>query len=318
LKTCRIKILYPTNVAGRPEVPAGVTLVDYNPAEPIPPEHHDAQVLVSWGSSVTLMRAAAKQLTNLRWVQSLAAGPDVELAAGFGPDVVITSGRTLHNETVAEHALALILAGLRGLRQLIPAQAEHQWRGEFGGMRIEGADGRVETLFGARVLIWGFGAIAECLAPHLSALGAQVTGVARRAGQRAGYPVISAETLPAALPETDVLVMILPHAPGTRAALNAERLAALPTHAWVVNVGRGTTVDEDALVDALRAGRLAGAALDVFATEPLPADSPLWEAPNVIITPHAAGGRPRQHAQLVAENLAAWQAGRPLRNVVAR
>lgn len=313
-----MKVLYPTNVAGRPEPPPGVTLVDYDPRAPIPERDHDAEVLVSWGSTPALMSSAAAQLTRLRWVQSLAAGPDVEVAAGFAPGVVITSGRSLHDETVAEHALALILAGLRGLRQLIPAQAEHRWRSDLGGVRVEGADGRVETLSGANVLVWGFGAIGQCLAGHLTALGATVTGVARSAGQRAGYPVIADGDLAAELERTEVLVMILPHAEDTRHALNADVLAHLPKRAWVVNVGRGSTVDEDALVDALRAGRLAGAALDVFGTEPLPAGSPLWEAPNVIITPHAAGGRPRAHAALVTENLAALLEGRPLRNTVDR
>ncbi|HTK68024.1 MAG TPA: NAD(P)-dependent oxidoreductase [Pseudonocardia sp.] len=313
-----MKVLYPTNVAGRPELPPGVTLVDYDPRAPIPEQDHDAEVLVSWGSTPALMRSAAAQLTRLRWVQSLAAGPDVEVAAGFAPGVVITSGRSLHDETVAEHALALILAGLRGLRQLIPAQAEHRWRSDLGGVRIEGADGRVETLSGANVLIWGFGAIGQTLAPHLTALGASVTGAARSAGRRAGYPVIAEQDLPDELARTDVLVMILPHSPDTRAALDATMLAHLPARAWVVNVGRGSTVDEDALVAALVEGRLAGAALDVFDTEPLPPESPLWEAPNVIITPHAAGGRPRAHAALVAENLAALLAGRPLRNTVSR
>lgn len=313
-----MKILYPTNVVGRPQPPGGVTLADYDPRAPIPQRDHDAEVLVSWGSTHELMSSAAAQLTRLRWVQSLAAGPDVEVAAGFAPDVVITSGRSLHNETVAEHALMLILAGLRGLRQLIPAQAEQRWRSELGGVRIEGADGRVETLAGANVLIWGFGAIGQCLAPHLTALGASVTGAARSPGERAGYPVIADDDLADELGRTDVLVMILPHAPDTRAALNTAVLAHLPRRAWVVNVGRGSTVDEDALVEVLRTGRLAGAALDVFATEPLPPGSPLWEAPNLIITPHAAGGRPREHAALVAENLAAFLEGRPLRNTVDR
>jgi phosphoglycerate dehydrogenase-like enzyme len=313
-----VKVLYPTNVSGRPDLPSDVTLVDYDPRQPIPAEHHDAEVLVSWGSTVTLMRAAAAQLTRLRWVQSLAAGTDVEVAAGFDGGVQITSGRSLHDDTVAEHALALILAGVRGLAQLVPAQAERRWRSDLGGVQIEGADGRVQTLSGANVLVWGFGSIGRRLAPLLTALGARVTGVARTAGERAGYPVIAAADLPGALPDTDVLVMILPNAPDTRAALNAELLAALPSRAWLVNVGRGATVDEDALVDALRAGRLAGAALDVFRTEPLPEDSPLWSAPNVIITPHSAGGRPRAHAALVAENLAALREGRPLRNLVQR
>ncbi|WP_028922691.1 NAD(P)-dependent oxidoreductase [Pseudonocardia acaciae] len=313
-----MKLLYPTNVDGLPEAPADVTVVGYDPRLPIPAEHHDAEVLVSWGSTTELMREAADRLTKLRWVQGLAAGPDEVLAAGFAPDVAITSGRSLHDDTVAEHALALILAGLRGLHLLVAAQPEHRWRADLGGPRVERADGRLETLHGANVLIWGFGAIAETLAPLLTALGATVTGVARRAGERAGYPVRAAADLPALLPGTDVLVMILPHAPDTANALSAELLALLPARSWLVNVGRGSTVDEDALVDTLRAGRIAGAALDVFRTEPLPADSPLWTLPNVIITPHTAGGRPRGAAALVTENLAAFLAGRPLRNAVDR
>lgn len=313
-----MKVLYPTNVSGLPSVPDGVRLVRYDPARPIPTEHHDAEVLVSWGSTIGLMREAAAQLTKLRWVQGLAAGPDEVLAAGFADDVRISTGRSLHDETVAEHALALVLAGLRGLHLLIPAQAEHRWRTDLGGPRVERPEVWRETLHAANVLIWGFGAIGQRLAPLLTALGARVSGVGRRAGRRAGYPVISTDLLPEALPHTDVLVMILPNAPETRHALNAELIARLPRAAWLVNVGRGATVDEEALVEALRAGTIAGAALDVFATEPLPGDSPLWELPNVIITPHTAGGRPRDAAALVEANLAAYVAGRPLRNEIQR
>ena len=100
--------------------------------------------------------------------------------------------------------------------------------------------------------------------------------------------------------------------------LNAETLAALPGHAWVINVGRGDAVDEDALLSTLRADGIGGAALDVTAVEPLPADSPLWDAPNLIITPHAAGGRPLGGLDLLADNLAALRAGEPLRNPVHR
>lgn len=313
-----MKVLYPTNVDGVPEVPDGVQLIQFDPTRAIPAEHRDAEVLVTWGSTVELMREAAVQLSGVRWVQSLAAGPDDVLAAGFGEHVRITSGRSLHDDTVAEHALALILGGLRGLNQLLAAQPEHRWRGDLGGPRVERADGRLETLHGANVLIWGFGAIAGRLAPLLTALGARVTGVARTSGTRAGYPVIDAEMLPHALPGTDVLVMILPHGPDTRHALGADLLGLLPPRAWVVNVGRGSTVDEDALATVLRAGKLAGAAVDVFETEPLPAGSPLWELPNVIITPHTAGGRPRMAAALVSANLAAYRAGRPLSNEVTR
>jgi phosphoglycerate dehydrogenase-like enzyme len=168
------------------------------------------------------------------------------------------------------------------------------------------------------VLIWGFGGIAGTLAPLLRALGAEVTGVARSAGERHGFPVRTAGDLPGLLPGTDVLINILPATAATEKALGADVLAQLPPHAWVINVGRGATLDEDALLAALRAGRLGGAALDVFETEPLPPSSGLWAEPNVIISPHAAGGRPLGAAGLIRENLDAVLAGRPARNVVDR
>jgi phosphoglycerate dehydrogenase-like enzyme len=142
--------------------------------------------------------------------------------------------------------------------------------------------------------------------------------VARSAGERSGFAVIAEESLERELRRTDVLIMILPATAGTLRALDAPRLAELPPHAYVVNVGRGSTVDEPALVAALAAGRLAGAALDVTDTEPLPADSPLWSAPNLVLTPHAAGGRPVGADDLIAANLRALLAGRGLRNVVER
>ena len=166
--------------------------------------------------------------------------------------------------------------------------------------------------------IWGFGSIALRLAPLLTALGAQVTGVASRAGERSGYPVVGADGLDALLTETDLLVSLLPAVPATRHILDARLLSLLPASARFVNVGRGATVDEAALVDALRSGQLAGAALDVMETEPLPADSLLWDAPRLILTPHVAGGRPRGAAAFLAEQLTAWRADSGPRNVVTR
>jgi phosphoglycerate dehydrogenase-like enzyme len=166
------------------------------------------------------------------------------------------------------------------------------------------------------VTVWGFGSIGRTLEPHLTALGATVTGVGRRARQEGDVTVIDEAHLHDQLAQTDVLIMILPSTPATRGAVDADTLAALPAHAWVVNVGRGDAVDEPALMDALRGGRIGGAALDVTSIEPLPADSPLWDTPNLIITPHAAGGRPLGALDLLAENVNALLAGRPLRNVV--
>ncbi|MFM2475556.1 NAD(P)-dependent oxidoreductase, partial [Burkholderia cenocepacia] len=130
------------------------------------------------------------------------------------------------------------------------------------------------TLRDARVTIWGYGSIGSTLAPHLQALGAHVTGAATRARTEGDVEVVDRDALPALLQRTDVLVMILPATDATRHALDARLLAQLPSHAWVVNVGRGATVDETALVAALEAGALGGAALDVTEVEPLPSSSP--------------------------------------------
>ena len=313
-----MKLLLPDSLPLAPAVHEGVRTVRYDSSAPVPDEHLDADALVVWGSSGADLRAVAGRMPRLRWVQTLAAGPDSVLAAGFPDDVVITSGSGLHDRPVAEHALGLILALLRRLPAAIRAQEEHRWADELGGLQPLHPEGAVTTLLGARVLVWGLGSIGQTVAPFLAQLGAQVRGVARSAGERSGFAVVAEEDLREELGRTDVLLMILPSTAATTRALDAERLAALPAHAYVVNVGRGSTVDEPALVAALSDGRIAGAALDVTDTEPLPADSPLWDAPNMLLTPHAAGGRPVGSDELISANLAALLAGRDLRNLVER
>jgi phosphoglycerate dehydrogenase-like enzyme len=313
-----MKLLLPNSIPLAPSLPGGVQTVVYDAARPVPDQHLDAEALVVWGSSAADVRAVAGRMPKLRWVQTLAAGPDSVLEAGFPDAVVITAGTGLHDRPVAEHALALVLALLRRLPAAGRAQAEHRWADEIGGVQPLHPDGPVTTLLDARVLVWGFGSIGQTLAPLLDQLGARVRGIARSAGERAGFPVVAEDDLREELRQTDVLVMILPSTPATTGALDADRIAALPRTAYIVNVGRGSTVDEPALVAALSEGRIAGAALDVTGTEPLPADSPLWEAPDLILTPHAAGGRPVGADELVSTNLSALLAGRDLRNVVDR
>ncbi len=313
-----MKLLLPDSIDLDVDTLHDVEIVVYAIDRPIPEDHTDAEALVVWGNRPDQLRDTATRLTRLRWVQTLAAGPDEVLAAGLDPAIVITAGQGMHDGPVAEHALALVLAAARRLNLLIRAQVGRRWAGELGGRQPVVPVSSFRTLRGARVAIWGFGGIAATLAPHLTALGATVTGVARRAGERHGFPVVTAGDLPDILPRTDVLINILPAAPDTRHAVDARVLALLPAHAWLVNVGRGSTVDEAALLAAIREHRLAGAALDVFETEPLPPESPLWDEPNVIISPHAAGGRPIGAADLIAHNLAALRAREPLHNVVER
>lgn len=312
-----MKVLVPTTVALEVALPEGTDVVRYDPDLPIPDGADDAEVLVLWGMRLERLQEASQRLRSLAFVQLVSAGHEYLADAGFAEDVVVCNGRGLHDRPVAEHALALMLAAARSLHRAQDAQRERRWHSELGGIQpIDGA-ARFTTLHGARVLIWGYGSIGSTLASMLTGLGAIVTGVARTARLEGAIRVVAAESASAELPSTDVLVLILPSTAETRKIVDEQVLSALPSHAWVVNVGRGDAIDQEALVEALAAGTLAGAALDVTTPEPLPADSPLWSAPNLILTPHAAGGRPEGVGHLLAENLERWAAGHPLRNVVS-
>lgn len=294
---------------------AGHDVVLFNETAPIPTEHRDAEALVLWGGggsgSAGVLRAMPGYLPRLRWIQSLAAGPDNLLAAGFPASVAITSGRHFHDRTVAEHAVALALGCVRRLPEAVRAMDAHQWRAELGGAQPLHDPARLTTLIDARTLVWGFGAIGRTTARLLTAVGARVRGVARSAGQRDGFEVLAVSDIEGALPDTDLLVMVLPATPETRHALSAERLALLPQRAVVVNVGRGHTVDQEALAGALRSGAVGAAGIDVTDPEPLPPDSSLWGAPNLLLTPHAAGGRVEGATARILRNAAIVEATPP-------
>lgn len=306
-----MKLLIPTDAPfSLDPAPEGFDVIGYDPTRSIPDDLLDADAAVVWGFAADHLSDFAQRMPRLRWVQAMTAGPDALLAAGLPDRVQVTVGRGFHDATVTEHAMALTLALVTRLPHYLRLQGGHVWDGP-GFRPLHSAD-RVATLIGARVLIWGFGSIGQHMAPLFTGLGAHVRGVASTAGDRGGYECFTEDALPQLLPATDVLVLVLPATPATRHALNAARMAALPRTALVVNVGRGSCVDEAALNAALRAGQLGGAGLDVFETEPLPVDSPLWDAPNTIITPHAAGGRPVGVEAAVRANAARFLAGEPL------
>lgn len=313
------KLLYPTSLAIDPTLLEGynVSLHAYDVKKPIPEEHIDAEILVTWTNPVPQLKEEAKRLTKLRWIQSLAAGPNDVLSAGFDASkITICTGSGLHDHTVAEHTLGLLLNAARRFFEMRDYQLQGKWPGHLGGPQPDRPKGKFTTLQDANIVVWGFGNIAKMLTPWLTALGANVTGIARSSGVRNGVEVYSEDKLVELLPKTDALVMILPGSDATKHVLNADRLKQLPNHAWVVNVGRGTSIDEAALAKALENGEIGGAALDVFETEPLPADSAFWRTPNTIVSPHAAGGRPQDPEALIAYNLRKFLAGQELKNIV--
>ncbi|KAK3723256.1 hypothetical protein LTR37_001979 [Vermiconidia calcicola] len=292
-----------------------VTLHAYDPKKQLPDDLLDAEILVTWTNSSDNLKHAASNMKNLKWIQSCAAGPNDVLNAGFDASkIVVCTGSGLHDHTVAEHSLALLLCAARRLDEMKECQLQGEWPGHLGGPQPDRPKGKFTSLRGANVTIWGFGNIAKNLTPMLTTLGATMRGIARSSGVRNGVEVYGDDKLDDILGQTDALVMILPGSDSTKNVLNDLRLRLLPKHAWVVNVGRGTSIDEEALANALEKGDIGGAALDVFVTEPLPESSRLWKTPNTIISPHAAGGRPQDAEQLIVKNLRRFLAGQDLDN----
>lgn len=314
-----MKLLYPTSLTLDIKSLEGfsVDLISYDAKQQIPDQHLDAEALVTWTNTPDNLKHAAQNMKNLKWIQSLAAGPNDVLNAGFDASkITVTTGSGLHDHTVAEHTLGLLLASARKFHEMRDYQTSGKWPGHLGGPQPDRPAGAFTTLRDAKVTVWGFGNIAKTLTPWLRSLGAEVRGIARSAGVRDGVEIYGEDKMPELLKNTDALVMILPGSDSTKQALNSERLKQLPKHAWIVNVGRGTTIDEAALDKALTNGEIGGAALDVFETEPLPESSPLYKQKNVILSPHAAGGRPQGAEALIADNLRRFRAGQQLKNVI--
>jgi phosphoglycerate dehydrogenase-like enzyme len=270
-----------------------------------------ARAEVTFGIDWWRPHAMRDNCPRLRWIQGTSAGmADILRRAGLSADgLVVTTAAGVHAVPMAEFALAGALHFVKGVPELRARQAERRW-----------ARYTTASLAGRRALVVGLGAIGREVARVFSVLGVEVWGAGRPArtydvpGVRRYLPYTE---LAGALPRADVLVLCVPLTAETTGLIGAAELALLPPDAIVVNVARGRVVDERALAAALRAGRLRGAALDVFATEPLPAKSPLWELDNVLVSPHSAATLAEENARITeifADNLRRWLAGRPLRN----
>jgi phosphoglycerate dehydrogenase-like enzyme len=252
---------------------------------------------------------------SLRWVHIHSAGVDRPVYQRLlAKGVQVTTSSGANASVVAHSALAGVLALARHLPQLWAAQRERRWSPLL-------ASGLPRDLDGQHAVLVGWGPIAQAIGRLLLAFGLRVSVVRqqdRPAG--AGFATVPAARLHEVLPQADWLLLACPLNDATRGLIDARALALLPPSARLVNVARGELVDEPALVEALRSGRLAGAFLDVFAHEPLPADSPLWELPNVIATPHSAGfsdGNAARVQRLFLDNLRRWCAGEALHHCAA-
>jgi phosphoglycerate dehydrogenase-like enzyme len=241
----------------------------------------DTEILLSWDFRADVLERVWPGARRLRWVHWAGAGVDAALFPGFrDSNVVLTNARGVFDQPIAEYVLGLVLCMAKGFPRTVLAQQRRQW-----DFRLS------ESIAGRDALVVGAGNIGRAIGATLRAAGMRVSGVGRSA--RGGDPVFGEvhafDELDRLLGDADYVINITPSTPATRGLFPAGRFRRMKVGARFINVGRGDAVDEPALVEALREGSLAGAALDVFAEEPLPASSPLWEMDNVIISPHMSG-----------------------------
>jgi phosphoglycerate dehydrogenase-like enzyme len=257
---------------------------------------------------------------RLRWVHSAAAGVGTALYPEMvASDVVLTNSAGVHAIPIAEYVLAGVLHFFRGLDVASEQQRESRWDKAF----FVAEDSPVREVGGARILVVGAGGIGGQVGLRFAALGATCVGV-RRHPERGAPPgferVVGPDALDAELPDADVVVLTAPLTSESSGLFTAERLKRLKNGSILVNVARGALVDENALVEELRSGRLRGAVLDVFRTEPLASDSPLWQLRSVLLTPHTSPVSPGRFwpraLELFRDNWRRYDRGEPLRNLV--
>jgi phosphoglycerate dehydrogenase-like enzyme len=257
-----------------------------------------------------------RQARRLRWLQAPQAAPP---AGYYYPELVvhpvaITNFREIYNDHIGAHVMAFVLAFARGLQRYIPQQLHRDWK---KSERNEG----VVHLPEATALIVGVGGIGSEVARLCAAFGMRVIGVdERRRDKPPGVAELHrGDELDALLPHADFVILTVPHTPETEGFMNRARFQEMKNTAFFINIGRGKTTRLDDLAAAIEAGEIAGAGLDVFEEEPLPADHKLWTLPGMLITPHTAGYGPyldERRYEVILDNCRRFLAGQPLRNLV--
>lgn len=297
----------------RAEFP-GVTVVHLPSYDGLSEQIADAEVFVG----ASLRPEQFQHAKKLRWIHSPSTAVHhllfPEVAAS---DVILTNGRTVHGMVVAEHAMALMLALAKRLPSVMRYQQQRKW-GQ-GAMSEESPMPR--ELAGTMLLLVGAGSIGREVIPRAHAFGMKIIVIRENVqkGTEGADEVHALDDLDRLLPLADFVLLSAPVLVSTRGLFDRERLAKMKSDAYLINVGRGALIDEAALVECLQKKQIGGAALDVFATEPLPPESPLWSLENLLITPHTAAlarSLWERHYALIADNLRRYLAKEPLHNIV--
>jgi phosphoglycerate dehydrogenase-like enzyme len=288
-----------------------VNLPDYKRVDQ---EIVDAEIVVAWSIRPEQVRTA----TRLRWIHSPAAAvhqlmfPEI-----VDREIILTNAREVHGPVVAEHVIALIFALAKKIPGAVRLQEKHLWGQQILWDELP----RMREVAGATAGMVGLGSIGRPFVKSAKAVGMRVIAVREHPekGREGADEVFGSDRIDEIFRQADYIVLAAPVTDRTRAIANAERLALMKSGACLINVGRGPLVDEAALASALREKRIGGAALDVFSKEPLPSDSPLWDAPNLLITPHTAaltGKLWERHYVLFSENLRRYRNDEPMLAVV--
>jgi D-2-hydroxyacid dehydrogenase (NADP+) len=276
-----------------------VNVVDHH--SKVGPHIASAQVLLTYGTSITDL--VLREAINLRWIHALTTGTDgLDNLPSLRPEVLLTSTRGIHGAPMSEAALMAMLALNRDFPRALRNQDRRVWERWPAGL-----------LEGKTVGIFGVGAIGAALAPKCKALGMTVVGVNRTQRSVTGVDrMVAWDQVPQVIGDLDFVVLFVPSSPDTRGMINVDFLKAMKPTAYLINLGRGDVLDDEALIRILNEGRIAGAALDVFREEPLPRDHPFWSLKNIIITPHLGGAfdeYPRRALPIIQENMRKFLAG---------
>jgi len=291
------------------EVAPGARIVEAQTAEEAAAAAADAQVVA--GTGRLFGGGLVANARSLRWVRAMSAGVEHFCPHLEGvEDVVLTNARGAHPLPIAEHFLGMLFALTHRLPEFLAQQARREWK------RLELVEVRGMTL-----LVLGLGNLGREIAAAARGVGLRVAGYDPYLAFAAAVVdrLYQAGELTQALGDADLVACSVPLTPASRGMLGSAQFSAMRAGAYFFNLSRGGVVDEPALVEALRSGHLAGAGLDVFAAEPLPQDSPLWEMPNVIVTPHVAAASPQtgqRTEDVFVRNLGRFVKGQPLLNVV--
>jgi len=292
----------------------GHTFIQLQNYDRVPEEISDTDVFIGWSLRPEQFADARK----LRWIHSPAAAVhQLMYPELIKSSVALTNSTGIHGPVVAEHAIAVLLALAKRLPQAMQYQAKHEWSQD----QLWHGSPPPREVSDSTVLIVGMGSIGREFAARAKALGMKILAIRENPakGLDGADAVYSSSQIDEVLPQADYVLLCTPVTPATTGIMNAARLSKMKFDAYLINVARGPLIDEAALFDALQHRRIAGAALDVFNDEPLPANSPFWSLDNILITPHTAAVTDRlweRHYRLIVDNMKRFLAGQRLLNEV--